>query len=120
MLLSLGSGADSMPDLASASGKEDIALQFVVLLVLLVGSQRLLPEGCEPARVARSRFGFVPRGPEVDDQHPVGRLRNLGLLLHEPYRIGSEELHRRIAERGHPEVRTPHGNVFGFLDAGGT
>ena len=46
--------------------------------------------------------------------------RNLGLLLHEPYRIGSEELHRRIAERGHPEVRTPHGNVFGFLDAGGT
>src|SRR5262245_12620831 len=46
--------------------------------------------------------------------------RNLGLLLREPYRIGSEELHRRIAERGHPEVRTPHGNVFGFLDAGGT
>jgi DNA-binding MarR family transcriptional regulator len=45
---------------------------------------------------------------------------NLGLLLREPYRIASEELHRRIAQRGHPEVRAPHGNVFGFLDAEGT
>lgn len=45
---------------------------------------------------------------------------HLGLLLREPYRIGSEELHRRIAERGHPEVRAPHGNVFGFLDDEGT
>jgi len=46
--------------------------------------------------------------------------RNLGLLLREPYRIASEELHRRIARHGHPEVRAPHGNVFGFLDADGT
>jgi DNA-binding MarR family transcriptional regulator len=46
--------------------------------------------------------------------------RNLGLLLREPYRIGSEELHRRIAERGHPDVRAPHGNVLEYLDAGGT
>src|SRR5215510_10444520 len=46
--------------------------------------------------------------------------QNLGLLLREPYRLGSEELHRRIAERGHPEVRPPHGNVFGFLDREGT
>jgi DNA-binding MarR family transcriptional regulator len=46
--------------------------------------------------------------------------RNLGLLLGEPYRLGNEELHRRIAERGHPAVRTPHGNVFGFLDDEGT
>ena len=45
---------------------------------------------------------------------------NLGLLLREPYRIASEELHRRIAERGHPDVRAPHGNVFGFLDREGT
>jgi DNA-binding MarR family transcriptional regulator len=45
---------------------------------------------------------------------------NLGLLLREPFRIGLEELHRRIAERGHPEVRAPHGDVFGFLDANGT
>jgi len=45
---------------------------------------------------------------------------NLGILLREPFRIGSEELHRRIAERGHPEVRAPHGNVFQFLDDEGT
>src|SRR5690349_4383351 len=45
---------------------------------------------------------------------------NLGLLLREPYRLGNEELHRRIAERGHPAVRAPHGTVFGFLDDEGT
>jgi DNA-binding MarR family transcriptional regulator len=51
---------------------------------------------------------------------PPSRARNLGLLLREPYRIGSDELHRRIARRGHPQIRAPHGDVFGFLDAGGT
>ena len=45
---------------------------------------------------------------------------NLGILLREPFRIGSDELHRRIAERGHPEIRAPHGNVFQFLDDEGT
>src|SRR5512133_2201079 len=45
---------------------------------------------------------------------------NLAILLREPFRIGSELLHRRIAERGHPDVRPPHGNVFQFLDDGGT
>jgi DNA-binding MarR family transcriptional regulator len=45
---------------------------------------------------------------------------NLGLLLREPYRIANEELHRRIAESGHQAVRAPHGNVFAFLDDGGT
>jgi DNA-binding MarR family transcriptional regulator len=45
---------------------------------------------------------------------------NLGLLLREPYRIASEELHKRIRERGHPDVRPPRGNVFGFLDDAGT
>jgi DNA-binding MarR family transcriptional regulator len=44
----------------------------------------------------------------------------LGLLLREPYRLGNEELHRRIAEAGHPAIRPPHGDVFGFLDEGGT
>jgi DNA-binding MarR family transcriptional regulator len=48
------------------------------------------------------------------------RPRNLGLLLREPYRIGSDELHRRIAQRGHPEIRSPHGRVFEFLDDEGT
>jgi DNA-binding MarR family transcriptional regulator len=55
--------------------------------------------------------------PVPTDRRPA---RNLGLLLREPYRIGSEELHRRIAQRGHPDIRAPHGNVFEFLDEGGT
>jgi DNA-binding MarR family transcriptional regulator len=45
---------------------------------------------------------------------------NLAVLLREPFRIGSEQLHARLAERGHPEVRAPHGNVFQFLDDEGT
>ena len=45
---------------------------------------------------------------------------NLGLLLREPFRLGSELLHRRLAERGHPDVRAPHGNVFQYLDRDGT
>ena len=48
------------------------------------------------------------------------RPENLGILLREPFRIGSELLHDRFAERGHPEVRPPHGNVFQFLDDSGT
>jgi DNA-binding MarR family transcriptional regulator len=45
---------------------------------------------------------------------------NLGVLLREPFRIGSELLHERFAERGHPEVRATHGNALQFLDADGT
>jgi DNA-binding MarR family transcriptional regulator len=45
---------------------------------------------------------------------------NLAILLREPFRIGSERLHERLAERGHPDVRPPHGNVFQFLDDAGT
>lgn len=45
---------------------------------------------------------------------------NLAILLREPFRLGSERLHHRFAERGHPDVRPPHGNVFPFLDAAGT
>ena len=45
---------------------------------------------------------------------------NLAILLREPFRIGSERLHERFAERGHPEVRAPHGNVLQFLDDEGT
>jgi DNA-binding MarR family transcriptional regulator len=57
-----------------------------------------------------------------DHRHPPLRrpARNLGLLLREPFRLGSAVLHQRLAERGHPDVRAPHGNVFQFLDAGGT
>jgi DNA-binding MarR family transcriptional regulator len=45
---------------------------------------------------------------------------NLAVLLREPFRVGSEVLHRRFAERGHPDVRAPHGNVFQYLDDDGT
>jgi DNA-binding MarR family transcriptional regulator len=45
---------------------------------------------------------------------------NLAVLLREPFRIGSERLHVRLAERGHPDVRPPHGNVFQYLDDAGT
>jgi DNA-binding MarR family transcriptional regulator len=48
------------------------------------------------------------------------RPQNLGVLLREPFRVGSELLHERFAERGHPEVRPPHGNVLQYLDAAGT
>ena len=45
---------------------------------------------------------------------------SLGVLLREPVRRGNELLHDRLAERGHAEVRAPHGNVLQFLDAEGT
>ena len=45
---------------------------------------------------------------------------NLAVLLREPFRVGTEVLHRRFAERGHPEIRPPHGNVMQFLDDQGT
>jgi DNA-binding MarR family transcriptional regulator len=45
---------------------------------------------------------------------------NLAILLREPFRAGTELLHRRFAERGHPEIRPPHGHVMQFMDDGGT
>ena len=45
---------------------------------------------------------------------------NLGVLLREPLRRGTELLHERLAARGHPAVRIPHGDVLQFLDAEGT
>jgi DNA-binding MarR family transcriptional regulator len=54
--------------------------------------------------------------------HTADRRRpeNLAILLREPFRAGTERLHRRFAERGHPDIRPPHGNVMQFLDDGGT
>jgi DNA-binding MarR family transcriptional regulator len=45
---------------------------------------------------------------------------NLAILFREPFRVGTEILHRRFAERGHPDIRPVHGNVMQFLDDGGT
>jgi DNA-binding MarR family transcriptional regulator len=46
--------------------------------------------------------------------------QSLATLLREPFRAGTEVLHRRFAERGHPEIRPPHGHVMQFLDDDGT
>lgn len=46
--------------------------------------------------------------------------QSLAILFREPVRAGTALLHRRFAERGHPEIRPPHGNVMQFLDEGGT
>jgi DNA-binding MarR family transcriptional regulator len=45
---------------------------------------------------------------------------NLAILLREPFRAMSEQLIERFAQRGHPEVRYAHGNVFQYLDDDGT
>lgn len=50
---------------------------------------------------------------------PPAEIPNLGVLLREPFLIGSELLHQHFAEQGHPEVRAPHGAVMQFLDNDG-
>lgn len=70
--------------------------------VTRVGEARLLARHPLPATTAR-------RAPE-----------NLAILLREPFRAMTEELMQQLAERGHPEVRFPHGNVFQYLDDDGT
>jgi DNA-binding MarR family transcriptional regulator len=45
---------------------------------------------------------------------------NIAILLREPLRALNAELIERLAERGHPEVRLPHGNVLQYLDDAGT
>jgi DNA-binding MarR family transcriptional regulator len=45
---------------------------------------------------------------------------NLAILLREPFRRLSEQVVARLAERGHPQVRYAHGNVFQYLDDAGT
>jgi DNA-binding MarR family transcriptional regulator len=45
---------------------------------------------------------------------------NLAILLREPFRAMSQQLIERLEERGHPDVRFPHGNVLQYLDDEGT
>jgi DNA-binding MarR family transcriptional regulator len=56
----------------------------------------------------------------LPDTTARARPENLAILLREPFRAGTELLHRRFAERGHPEVRSPHGDVMSYLDDAGT
>ena len=57
---------------------------------------------------------------QLPDTSARTRPENLAILLREPFRYGTERLHRRFAERGHTEIRPPHGDVMQFLDDGGT
>jgi DNA-binding MarR family transcriptional regulator len=45
---------------------------------------------------------------------------NLAILLRQPFRTMNQELIGRLAERGHPQIRYPHGAVFEYLDDAGT
>jgi DNA-binding MarR family transcriptional regulator len=45
---------------------------------------------------------------------------NLGVLLRDPFRAATARLVDELARRGHPDVRAPHGEVFGYLDDDGT
>jgi DNA-binding MarR family transcriptional regulator len=45
---------------------------------------------------------------------------NLGRLLRAPFHELTEHIHARLAAQGHPHIRIAHGNVFQFLDDGGT
>jgi DNA-binding MarR family transcriptional regulator len=45
---------------------------------------------------------------------------NLAILLREPFRAMTDELHQRLAAAGHGDVRPAHGSVMQFLDDGGT
>ena len=44
---------------------------------------------------------------------------NLAILLREPFLAATDDLLRRLAEQGHPEIRYAHGSVFQFLDDAG-
>ncbi len=55
-----------------------------------------------------------------DEKTPERRAVELAVLLRAPFMAGNERLHQRFAERGHPDVRPPHGNVFPYLDDDGT
>lgn len=56
---------------------------------------------------------------QAESQHLRSTLP-LAILLREPFRAGTELLHPRFAERGHPDIRPPDGNVMQFLDDDGT
>jgi DNA-binding MarR family transcriptional regulator len=59
----------------------------------------------------------MPRLPETTAREVP---ENLAILLREPFRAMNEQAIERLAERGHPEVRYAHGNVFQYLDDAGT
>jgi DNA-binding MarR family transcriptional regulator len=48
------------------------------------------------------------------------RPENLAILLREPFRLMTDRLYERLAQRGYDDFRIAHGAVFQFLDDDGT
>ena len=55
-----------------------------------------------------------------DDWKVHGRERPLPALLHEVKEAAVAELHRRLADEGHPDIRPGHGCVFRFVGSEGS
>jgi DNA-binding MarR family transcriptional regulator len=45
---------------------------------------------------------------------------NIAQLLETPFYALVTQLHERLAERGYPDIRPAHGNVFGHIQPGGS
>jgi DNA-binding MarR family transcriptional regulator len=63
--------------------------------------------------------------PESTDQKPessfpVTERTPLPALLDDAKRVGFGELHRRLEEQGHPQIRNAHGCVFRYIDVDGS
>jgi DNA-binding MarR family transcriptional regulator len=58
------------------------------------------------------------RAPE--SSFPVAERIPLPALLDDAKRIGFGELHRRLEEQGHPQIRNAHGCVFRYIDVEGS
>src|SRR5215470_12532034 len=53
-------------------------------------------------------------------EKPTNEWMPLPPLLENAKEAGFEELHRRLAERGYPDIRRAHGCVFRWVDPDGT
>lgn len=62
----------------------------------------------------------MPAAPSLPATSARERPENLAILLREPFRTMTDRLQRRLAVRGHPQVRGAHGAVLEFLDDAGT
>jgi DNA-binding MarR family transcriptional regulator len=59
-------------------------------------------------------------GQEPEPFFPVPARTPLPALLDDAKRIGFGELHRRLEEQGHPQIRNAHGCVFRYIDVDGS
>jgi DNA-binding MarR family transcriptional regulator len=57
---------------------------------------------------------------EPEPFFPVPERTPLPALLDDAKRIGFGELHRRLEEQGHPQIRNAHGCVFRYIDVDGS